>query len=582
MKHTLKLTLFSSLLLAVIGFPSHVSAVVLDNGVDPANLGKGDWIYFLSTATNKLGGHVTTVKDIPTLMAYEKSQGMDFIIVKAGEGSTNFPTTGAAQFTSNLCAQAHAAGLLIFGYTRSYGSKIPGEIGVITNAINKGADGYVIDAEVEWESSGNVGGNGPALAIQLCSGVKNAFPTRFLAHAPMPIISLHSSFPYKQFGLYCDAVMPQDYWFSFGQTPGQTVDWMDTEWRTWQNSLSGSDTNSIKPIVPVGQADSASIPGSDITAFVNYLNSDTKCVTKEGYHGVTYWRADLHTTSQWTAIAAGNVNWQPPSDGGTIIDNPSATVVGSWTTASLATDKFGADYRYNGPGTGTEYLQYTPSLASATTYVVSEWHSQGANRTTDASYVVAYNGGISTVPINQQINGGKWNALGMFNFLSGSSGNVKVTDAFVTGSVVIADAIKWSLPPPAIIVDNPASSQMGTWSLASSAPDKFGADYRFKGPGSGSGTCMFIPNFALAGNYQVYEWHSVGGNRTTAGKHVINYNGGKQTVNVNQTVFGGQWNLLGTWNFAVGSAQTVTINDNYSTGSVIIADAIKFVFVSAP
>src|SRR5690242_1108485 len=35
---------------------SQTKAAVLDNGIDPANLGKGDWIYILSTATSQHGG----------------------------------------------------------------------------------------------------------------------------------------------------------------------------------------------------------------------------------------------------------------------------------------------------------------------------------------------------------------------------------------------------------------------------------------------------------------------------------------------------------------------------------------------
>ena len=581
MKPKIKATIFCSLFLMTMSVSQNALAV-LDNGVDPNNLGKGDWIYFMSQATNKLGGHVTTVVDIPTLMTYEKNQGMNYIIVKAGEGSTNFPTTGAAQFTSNLCWQAHNVGLKIFGYTRSYGLNIPGEIGIITNAINKGADGYMLDAETEWEASGNVGGNGPALATQLCNGIKGKFPTRFLGHSPLPIISLHSTFPYKEFGKGCDAVMPQDYWFSFGKTPAATVDWMDTEWRHWQNSLTGTDTTAIKPLVPLGQSDTASIPGSDITDFCNYLNTDAKGVTAGGYNGVSWWRADLHTTAQWTSIAASTVKFQPPSDGGLIVDNPAATVVGTWTTASSATDKYGSDYRYKGPGTGSAYLQYSPNLGSANNYLVYEWHSQGANRTTDGHHVVNYNGGSSTVVVDQTINGGKWNVLGEYNFLSGTSGNVQINDSYTTGSVVIADAVKWVLPPADIIIDNPSASLQGSWTTGTSSTDKYGVNYYYTGPGTGAKSVQFVPNIAVAGNYQVYEWHTQGSNRTTSAQHIVVYNGSRQTIPVNQTINGGKWNSLGTFNFAVGSAGAVSVTDNYSVGSVVVGDAMKFVFVSAP
>src|SRR3954447_6348449 len=38
---------------ACVSFHFSAQAEPLDNGIDPANLGKGDWIYFLEAATNK-------------------------------------------------------------------------------------------------------------------------------------------------------------------------------------------------------------------------------------------------------------------------------------------------------------------------------------------------------------------------------------------------------------------------------------------------------------------------------------------------------------------------------------------------
>lgn len=576
-----KKILCGSLLLS-LGLAQNASAVLFDGGVDSENLGKGDWIYFLSQATNHLGGHVSSVVNIPTLMSYYQSQGIDFIIVKAGTGSTNFNGSGSTpQFTTTLVNEAHAKGIKIMGYTRSYGDNVQGEINIATSCFNKGADGFVIDAEAEWEA-GHQGTQGPAKALQLGSGIKNLWPTKFLAHAPFPYITLHSSFPYKEFGFYCDAVMPQDYWFSIGVSPATMVADMSSQWRNWQNSLTGQWVNSKKPIAPVAQADTASIPGSDITAFFNALNNDPNPATPGGYKGITFWRTDLHTTSQWAAISAGTLGGPPPPpENGIVVDNPSATVVGSWSTGSTATDKYGSDYRYIGPGTGSSYLRYTPSIPSAGSYQVYEWHSQGANRATAAPHVITFNGPTTTININQQINGGQWNLLGTFNFLAGTSGNVKITDNFSGASVVaIADAIKFvPVGVSEIIIDNGSATVVGTWSTGSTSTDKFGSDYRYHGPGTGTSYLQYTPNIGTAGTYQVYEWHPEGSNRTTAAKHVVAHSGGTTTINVNQQIGGGQWNLLGTFNFSAGTSGNIKINDNFSAGSVVMADAIRLVFV---
>ena len=146
------------------------------------------------------------------------------------------------------------------------------------------------------------------------------------------------------------------------------------------------------------------------------------------------------TTAQAT-IAVGT----PPSD--IIIDNPQATVVGSWSTGTSAADRYGSDYRYKSGAGGGSYLQYTPGIPTSGNWQVFEWHSQGSNRTTNGRYVISYNGGTTEVMVNQQVNGGRWNLLGTFNFAAGS-GNVKITDGHTdTAQVVIADAIKFVYSP---------------------------------------------------------------------------------------------------------------------------------------
>ena len=566
-------------LLALTASIQTSSAKIFD-GVDSENLGKGDWIYYVSMATNHLGGHVSSVTSVNTLMDYYVSQGLKWFVVKAGTGSTNFNGSGSTpQFTSSLVTAAHNKGLKIFAYTRSYGDNIQGEINLATRCFNLGADGFILDAESEWES-GHQGTQGPTKATQLCSGIKAAWPTKWLGHAPFPYISLHSSFPYKEFGYYCDTVMPQDYWYSIGVTPATMVDDMDREWRNWQASLTGQWTNSIKPIAPIAQADTTAIPGSDITAFFNALNSDTAPATTGGYRGISFWRADLHTTSQWSAIKAGVLNpVQPPPDNSIIVDNPAATVVGTWSTGTSSTDKYGSDYRFKNGGSGSSYLKFTPNITTAGDYAIYEWHPQGGNRSTGAPYVVAYNGGTATIAVNQQINGGQWNLLGTFNLVNGTTGNVKLTDGFAdSANVAIADAIKFTPIASDIIVDNPSATVVGSWTIASSATDKFGSDYRYAGPGSGSAYLQYAPNLTTAGNYQIYEWHSAGANRTTDAPYVVTSTSGSQTIRVNQQVNGGQWNLIGTFSFNTGTAGRVQIKDNFTTGSVVIADAVKFVF----
>jgi hypothetical protein len=520
--------------------------VALDNGVDPANLGKGDWIYSLSQATRQLGGNVASVHDLASLMAYEKSQGMNFIVVKAGEGDGDFPLAAAPQFTRNLVVQAHAAGLKIFGYTRSYGTNIPGEISLGIKVNNLGADGFVIDAEVEWESS-RLGTNGPARALQLCRGIKAAHPNRFLGHAPLPIIGNHRSFPYPEFGLHCDAVMPQDYWKIMGVTPAYMVGWMNTEWRIWQNSLTGNYTNAIKPLSPIGQGWSPSTKeittGLEITKFVRALKKDANPVTTGGYKGVSFWRAGAHNSDTWNAIGSasiGDPNTNPPVILDVTVGNIADTsAIISWNTdaSSDSVVEYGTATSYSISIT-TASLDYAHSINLTGLSASTTYHYRVKSRNTSTRQTVS----------------------GDFSFLTNPTG-------------VVTD----------LIIDNTNATVIGSWFTGHSARNKFGPDYRIKSQGSGASYLQYTPNFAVAGNYQVYEWHPEGRNRAANTPFVITYFGGTATNRVNAQFDGGQWNLLGTFPFSAGSAGNVRIRDDSSGAfsNQIVADAIKFTYVSS-
>src|SRR5947209_7683158 len=100
-------------LVAVLAGASGGSAQIRDGGIDPWNLGKGDWIYYMSAATNKLGGNISIVTNETSLMLWYKSQGIRYIIIKAATSDTLFyGSYNHPQFTSHLVDIAHANGIL--------------------------------------------------------------------------------------------------------------------------------------------------------------------------------------------------------------------------------------------------------------------------------------------------------------------------------------------------------------------------------------------------------------------------------------------------------------------------------------
>ncbi|MFN7137775.1 MAG: peptidoglycan DD-metalloendopeptidase family protein [Limisphaerales bacterium] len=136
---------------------------------------------------------------------------------------------------------------------------------------------------------------------------------------------------------------------------------------------------------------------------------------------------------------------QGGSSGTTVtVDNSSSgfSVVGSWSTGTSASDKYGSDYRFKSTAPVSEPATWTGNLTATRSYSVQAWWAAGSNRSASAPYIVYHASGSSTVNKNQQSNGGSWQVLGSFNCNSGNN-QVKLSCWTTTGYVVIADAVRW-------------------------------------------------------------------------------------------------------------------------------------------
>jgi hypothetical protein len=465
-------------LLSLLAVLPPCRAVIRDGGVDPANLGQGGWLYLMNNATNHLSPNdISAVTNENSLFAYMKSQGMDYVIVKAGTSDTNYWDSNYSKtrpvFTSNLVTLAHANGLKIFGSNRSWGKNIVGEIWVADYVFQQGADGFIWDAESEWESSNSWITNGPAQAWWLCGTVRTNWPTKFLAHNPYDTLYLHSTFPYKEFGYWADCTMPQVYHHSATSNNAiAAIHWTDVNYRKWQNSLVGTSslmngqtiywTNSIKPLCLMrdvyGANWSAPYPPQDVMNFIDYLVADPNCVTAGGYQGADYFRTELYDVNQWAYMKAATIGNKPGRVNNLVLDDARATRVGVWTMVktidattgnSLSwspngdTNSFGTNYFSIGKGTGTNYMQFTPNILVPGDYNIYQWHPSRDDASASTPFVVNHSRGSTTVYANQLTNDGNWSLLGKFNFLAGTSGYIRVTDAIPEAAgVALVDGLK--------------------------------------------------------------------------------------------------------------------------------------------
>lgn len=481
---------FLEALLAAVTFyfAQTASAVIRDGGVDPNNLGQGGWIYILKDATNHLSpSGVASVTNEFTLFKYLKNQGMSYAIVKAG--TSNVLWTGSSNtnlppmFTKKLVNAAHANGLKIFGSNRSWGNDIPGEVAVADYVFQQGADGFIYDAESEWESSQPwIGTNGPALAWQLCSTVRSNWPNKFIAHNPFDTVYLHFSFPFKEFGYWCDAVMPQVYHHAASRSNAiAAIHWSDYNYKRLQDYLTALPpttntdgsviywTNSIKPLVLMrdvynGGASTPVHPPTDVRNFLDYMAADPNCVTEGGYNGSDYFRSELHAPAQWANIKAATVGFASNIVNNIVIDDARTTVVGNWTMVKTIdanantvifsgevpgdTNSFGTNYWRIGPGIGTNYMQFTPTVIQPGNYDVYEWHPTRADASANVPIVINSSAGATTLLVNQQTNGGDWTSLGRFYFNAGTNGSIRVLDGFPeTNGVALVDGLKMVYVP---------------------------------------------------------------------------------------------------------------------------------------
>ena len=130
-----------------------------------------------------------------------------------------------------------------------------------------------------------------------------------------------------------------------------------------------------------------------------------------------------------------------------------------------------------------------------------------------------------------------------------------------------------------VVVDNNdlvAGTLGGTWQVIDGRPvaiqDQLLHD---NNEGKEDKFVIFRPNLNGAGRYHVYFSNLAHTQAATNLPVEITHAGGTTTVNVNQRTSGNGWVLLGTFNFAAGSAGQVTVRAAGTDGYVLV-DAVKF------
>ncbi len=117
--------------------------------------------------------------------------------------------------------------------------------------------------------------------------------------------------------------------------------------------------------------------------------------------------------------------------------------VGDWACSSATPGYYATGYCYAATAevsAPAEFYFYLDAPASRT---VDAWWTAGSNRATSTPYMIVDSAGttLSTVRMNQTVNGGQWNTLGTWSFPAGWN-KVLLSRWTTSGDVVIADAVQ--------------------------------------------------------------------------------------------------------------------------------------------
>jgi hypothetical protein len=259
----------------------------------------------------------------------------------------------------------------------------------------------------------------------------------------------------------------------------------------------------------------------DIGAQVNSIeNAHAYHLGKKTYRGDTDW--DGTADGPETCMTCHNVHGAPTKmiRHGELISTPGTTDKVPALNFAYTTLQFTGD-----PATATFT---SPALANGGDYNVYAWWTSDTNRAQDASYTVHHDGdgAPEVVTVDQTVNGGQWNLLGVFSYNVDSRGTVVLDNNFWKGVIVVADAIKWehvANPSNSVIVDNADAvfvEDDNTWNTSTNQ-DKYpyGPDVRYI---RSHAEAVPDPNLTLAnseGGWTQYGSSAVWSNRVCRSCH---------------------------------------------------------------
>jgi hypothetical protein len=147
--------------------------------------------------------------DANVIASVAKSAAFSHVLIKIADGA--YPVNIEKNTNKDLCpavvSALHAKGIQVWGWHYVYGYPTLEAQIAIKRCRDLDLDGYVIDAEVEYQASGMA-----ANARKFMSELRKGLPNLPMAICSFRFPSYHQQFPWKEFLEKCDYNMPQVYW----------------------------------------------------------------------------------------------------------------------------------------------------------------------------------------------------------------------------------------------------------------------------------------------------------------------------------------------------------------------------------
>jgi hypothetical protein len=246
--------------------------------------GKG---FFIWQIPNCEGGIASAIADTAV------AAGLKHVLIKIADGiyPYGFDVNGV-DLVPPVAGALKARGLQVWGWHYVYGNFPTSEANIAVSRMTQLLlDGYVIDAEVEYEDPAK-----QTAAATFMSVVRAGLPTTLVALSSFRYPSIHPDVPWSTFLEKCDLNVPQVYWEQAHNPDVQLS-------RTIAEFADPDLVGYIRPVVPVGAAYGTGTWRStpdDITLFLNTAVS-------LGLTGANFWSWDYArsagNTDLWDAVA---------------------------------------------------------------------------------------------------------------------------------------------------------------------------------------------------------------------------------------------------------------------------------------